>query len=83
MPDVGNIAQLQRVALHRIKHMVGYEGSDAESLEKSGLGFVLRQFEHYGPGDVGTVREFLNHVDIDIEAEKCGWIDWCNDCTLP
>jgi hypothetical protein len=49
--------------------MVGYEGSDAESLENSGYGFLLDRFEHYGPGNVRTVREFLDHVNIDIKAE--------------
>ncbi len=62
--------QLQRVISQWIKHMVGYAGLDAKSLENSGYGFLLDQFEHYGPGDVRAVRELLNHVDINIESEK-------------
>lgn len=42
----------------------------------------MDRFEHNGPGDVRTVREFLDHVSINIKVEKCGWINWCNDCTL-
>lgn len=76
------VEKLGNVVLERIKHMVGYEGSDLGSLEESGYNFLLKDFEHYGPGDFRTVQEFLNHTMIDMKAEKCGWIDWCNDCTL-
>ncbi len=75
--------KIQTVTLQRIKHMVGYKNSDKESLEKLGWNLVLTDFEHYGPGDVRTVQEFLEHNKIDVKAEKCGWIDYCNDCTLP
>jgi hypothetical protein len=77
------VEKLGHVVLERIKHMVGYEGSDLGSLEESGYNFLLKDLDHYGPGDFRTVQEFLNHTMIDIKAEKCGWIDWCNDCTLP
>ncbi len=63
--------------------MVGYKDSDTESLEKLGYNLVLTDFDYYGPGDVRTVQEFLDHNKIDMKAEKCGWIDYCNDCTLP
>jgi hypothetical protein len=76
------LLKLQRVAIQRIKHMVGYEGSETDSLKKMGYDFLLRDLEHYGPGEVRTVKAFLDHTKIDMQSEKCGWIDWCNDCTL-
>ena len=77
------LVKLQTVTLQRIKHMVGYKESDTESLEKLGYNVVLADFQHYGPGNVRTVQEFLDHNNIDMKTEKCGWINYCNECTLP
>ncbi len=77
------LVKLQMVTLQRIKHMVGYKESDQEALEKLGYNLVLTDFEHYGPGDVRTVQEFLDHNQIDMKTEKCGGINYCNECTLP
>jgi hypothetical protein len=63
--------------------MVGYKESDTHSLEKKGNNIVLTDFQYYGPGDIRTVQEFLDHNKIDMKTEQCGWIDYCNDCTLP
>lgn len=71
------------VTLQRIKHMVGYKESDTTALEKSGHTIVLTDFEHFGPGDARTVQEFLAHNEIDVQAETCGFIHYCNECTLP
>jgi hypothetical protein len=49
------LVKLQMVTLQRIKHMVGYKGSDMKSLEELGYNLVLADFQHYGPGDVRTV----------------------------
>ena len=76
-------AKLQTITIQRVKHMVGYKESGKEDLEKKGVQIVLTDFQHYGPGDIRTMPAFLNHTKIDLVNEKCGWIDWCNDCTLP
>lgn len=67
----------------RIKYMVGYEGSQKESIVKQGKSFILRNFEHYGPGDVRSVQEFLGHTGIDMTNESCNYIESCNECDLP
>jgi hypothetical protein len=63
--------------------MVGYDGSDTESIAKLGKSFILHNLEHYGPVDVRSVHEFLDHVGIDMKAETCSFIEWCNECGLP
>ena len=75
--------KLQTITIQRVKHMVGYKGSGEDDLVRDGVQIVLTDFQHYGPGDIRTMPAFLNHTRIDLSKEKCGWIDWCNDCTLP
>lgn len=82
-PGPGFNTQLQTITIQRIKHMVGYKESSTEWLEGKGYQVILTDFEHYGPGDIRTMPEFLKHTSIDLETEKCGHIGWCNDCTLP
>ncbi len=77
------LGKLQTITIQRVKHMVGYKGSGIEDMENNGVQIMLTDFQHYGPGDVRTMPAFLNHTRIDLVTEKCGWIDWCNDCTLP
>lgn len=81
-PGPGFNTQLQTITIQRIKHMVGYKGSDTDWLQSQGYQIVLTDFDHYGPGDIRTMPAFLEHTRIDLEKERCGHIDWCNDCTL-
>lgn len=81
-PGPGFNTQLQTITIQRIKYMVGYKGSTREALEGNNHQIVLTEFEHYGPGDLRSMPEFLEHTKIDLQREKCGHIDWCNDCTL-
>ncbi|KAL9180392.1 hypothetical protein ACHAXT_008362 [Thalassiosira profunda] len=81
-PGPGFNTQLQTISIQRIKHMVGYKESGTEALEADGTEVVLTDFEHYSYGETRTMKEFLDHVKIDVEREKCGHIDWCNECTL-
>ena len=37
----------------------------------------------FGTVDVRSVHEFLDHVGIDMKAETCSFIEWCNECGLP
>mmetsp|Transcript_15226 Transcript_15226/g.25046 ORF Transcript_15226/g.25046 Transcript_15226/m.25046 type:complete len:700 (+) Transcript_15226:131-2230(+) len=81
-PGPGFNTQLQSISLKRVKYMVGYKDTTKESLEDLGHSVVLTDFQHYGPGETRTMEEFLEHVNIDIENEKCGNIKWCNKCLL-
>lgn len=81
-PGPGFNTQLQTISLKRVKHMVGYPDATTEDLEKLGATVVLTDFQHYGPGETRTMDEFLKHVNIDVENEKCGNIAWCNKCEL-
>ena len=82
-PGPGFNTQLQTITIQRVKYMVGYKESSKEKLEEQNAQVVLTDFEHYGPGDLRTMPEFLKHMRIDVENYRCGHIDWCNDCTLP
>eukprot|EP00578_Thalassiosira_sp_NH16_P001322 CAMPEP_0181132754 /NCGR_PEP_ID=MMETSP1071-20121207/31166_1 /TAXON_ID=35127 /ORGANISM="Thalassiosira sp., Strain NH16" /LENGTH=454 /DNA_ID=CAMNT_0023219113 /DNA_START=213 /DNA_END=1577 /DNA_ORIENTATION=+ len=81
-PGPGFNTELQTITIQRIKHMVGYKESTTDWLEGKGYQVVLTDFEHYGPGDIRTMSAFLEHTKIDLQTERCGHIDWCNDCTL-
>jgi hypothetical protein len=82
-PGPGFNTELQKITLQRIKHMVGYKESDKESLQQQDIQVILTDYEHYGPGDVKTTKQFLDHNKIDMQTQKCGWNEYCNDCTLP
>jgi hypothetical protein len=75
--------KLSHVIIDRIKYMVGYVGSDKLSIAKQEKSFILTNFEHYGPGHVRSVQEFLDHTGIDMLNESCNYIEWCNECDLP
>jgi hypothetical protein len=81
-PGPGFNTRLQTITIQRIKYMVGYKEQTKEWLEDEDYQIVLTDFEHYGPGDVRTMKAFLEHVNIDMENEQCKYIDWCNQCTL-
>ncbi|KAL7465188.1 hypothetical protein ACHAXS_005520 [Conticribra weissflogii] len=81
-PGPGFNTQLQTITIQRVKHMVGYKESTTEWLRDHNYQVVLTDFEHYGPGEIRTREEFLEHTNIDMEKEKCGHIGWCNDCSL-
>mmetsp|Transcript_11927 Transcript_11927/g.22081 ORF Transcript_11927/g.22081 Transcript_11927/m.22081 type:complete len:688 (+) Transcript_11927:101-2164(+) len=81
-PGPGFNTRLQTITIQRIKYMVGYKESSKEWLESKNYQVVLTEFEHYGPGDIRTMEAFLEHTKINLDTEKCGHIDWCNDCTL-
>ena len=82
-PGPGFNTQLQTISLKRVKYMVGYKDTTADALEQSQQSIVLTDYQHYGPGETRTMEEFLEHVNIDIENEKCGnGIKWCNRCLL-
>jgi len=74
---------LSHVIIDRIKYMVGYEGSDEASIAKQEKSFILTNLDHYGPGDIRSVQEFLDHTGIDMINESCNYIEWCNECDLP
>ena len=75
--------RLSHVIIDRIKYMVGYEGSDEASIAKQEKSFILTNLDRYGPGDIRSVREFLDHAGIDMINETCNYIEWCNECDLP
>ena len=75
--------RLSHVIIDRIKYMVGYEGSDEVSIAKQEKSFILTNLDHYGPGDIRSVQEFLDHTGIDMINESCNYIEWCNECDLP
>lgn len=81
-PGPGFNTQLQTISLKRVKYMVGYKDTTKEGLENLGHSVVLTDFQHYGPGETRTMDEFLKHVNIDIEQQRCGNIEWCNKCLL-
>ncbi|KAL7445913.1 hypothetical protein ACHAXM_011732 [Skeletonema potamos] len=81
-PGPGFNTQLQSISLKRVKYMVGYKDTTKEGLENLGHSVVLTDFQHYGPGETRTMDEFLKHVNIDMEREMCGNIEWCNKCLL-
>ncbi|KAL3778410.1 hypothetical protein HJC23_004731, partial [Cyclotella cryptica] len=81
-PGPGFNTELQTITLQRIKHMVGYEEATPTNLENHGNSIVLTDYEHYGPGEARTMDAFLEHTRIDVKQFKCGYIDWCNECTL-
>ena len=81
-PGPGFNTQLQSISLKRVKYMVGYTDTTTDALENLGHSVVLTEFQHYGPGETRTMDEFLKHVNIDIEKETCGNIQWCNKCSL-
>ena len=82
-PGPGFNTELQKITLQRIKHMVTYKESDDESLQQQDIQVILTDYEHYGPGDVRTTQAFLDHNKIDMQTQKCGWNEYCNECTLP
>lgn len=82
-PGPGFNTKLQTITIQRIKYMVGYTESTQEELQKHDWNVVLTDFEHYGPGDVRSMKEFLEHTSIDVKNYRCGHIGWCNDCSLP
>lgn len=81
-PGPGFNTKLQTITIQRIKYMVGYKGSDKDWLESKNYQVVLTDFEHYGPGDIRSMPDFLDHMGIDLETERCNHVGWCNDCTL-
>jgi len=81
-PGPGFNTELQKITLQRIKHMVGYKESDKESLQQQDIQVILTDYEHYGPGDVKTTQEFLEHNSIDVQHMACGHNKYCNECTL-
>ena len=81
-PGPGFNSELQTITLQRIKHMVGYAEATLDNLENHGHSIVMTDYEHYGPGGVRTMDAFLEHTNIDPKTFKCGFIDWCNQCTL-
>jgi len=81
-PGPGFNTQLQTITIQRVKHMVGYKESTKDWLEKMNYQIILTEFDHYSWGDVRTREQFLEHTRINVETERCGHIDWCNDCTL-
>lgn len=81
-PGPGFNTQLQSITIQRVKHMVGYTESTREELEKENKHIVLTEYEHYGPGDVRSREEFLDHMNIDVPNYRCNHIDWCNNCSL-
>jgi len=82
-PGPGFNTQLQTITIQRIKHMVGYKESDRDFLEGKNWQIVLTDFEHYGPGETRPLSKFLEETRIDLKTERCGHIDWCNDCSRP
>ena len=75
--------QLSIPVVERIKNIMQYNGSDTESIETKGYQFVLENKDHYGPGTERSLQQFYDHTAIDVKAQKCGWIEWCNECGLP
>lgn len=75
--------QLSIPVVERIKNIMQYNGSDTESIESKGYKFVLENKNHYGPGNDRTLQQFYDHTTIDVKAQTCGWIEWCNECGLP
>eukprot|EP00581_Thalassiosira_minuscula_P007585 CAMPEP_0183703064 /NCGR_PEP_ID=MMETSP0737-20130205/948_1 /TAXON_ID=385413 /ORGANISM="Thalassiosira miniscula, Strain CCMP1093" /LENGTH=679 /DNA_ID=CAMNT_0025929767 /DNA_START=1 /DNA_END=2037 /DNA_ORIENTATION=- len=78
-PGPGFNTQLQTITIQRVKHMVGYKESTKDWLEKMNYQIILTEFDHYSWGDVRTREQFLEHTRINVETERCGHIDWCND----
>jgi hypothetical protein len=81
-PGPGFNTELQTITLQRIKHLVGYEEAMLENLQKKGYDVVMDDFEYYSWGNERSVKDFLDHTKIDVEKFQCGYIDWCNQCTL-
>ena len=69
--------KLQRHAIRRIKHLVGYGDHTAKKIEEEGDGIVLTDYEHYSVGTERTLEEYMDFTKIDVEHLKCNRMDWC------
>jgi Glycosyltransferase (GlcNAc) len=80
-PGAGNNV-IQAIVIKRIKHMVGYPDASLENINAQGIGFVLKDIEHYGIGSVRSWQEYMEfaHMSIDKEHDVivCSRNEWCN-----
>ena len=82
-PGPGFSNQLQLRLIKRVKHLVGYKDCcTREKLTADGDELVLTDVEHYGFGDVRSREEYLNWANINVDANRCRSIKWCNNGEL-
>jgi len=74
--------RLQKHVLRRVKYLMGYTTDSEELLVKDGDSVALTNFEHYSTGHVRTLEDYLELTDIDVVAEQCHTIDWCQHSTM-
>ena len=78
-PGPGFSNQLQLKLIKRVKHLVGYKDCcTREKLIENGEELVLMDVEHYGFGETRTREQYLKWANIDVDANKCHNIAWCN-----
>ena len=82
-PGPGFSNQLQLKLIKRVKHLVGYKDCcTREQLVQNGEDLVLMDVEHYAFGEVRSREDYLTWANIDVDANRCRPIDWCNNGEL-
>lgn len=82
-PGPGFSNQLQLKLIKRVKHLVGYKDCcTREKLIENGEELVLMDVEHYGFGDERSREQYLEWANIDVDANRCHNIKWCNQGEL-
>ena len=82
-PGPGFSNQLQLRLIKRVKHLVGYKDCcTREKLVEDGDELVLMDVEHYAFGEERSREEYLKWANIDVDANRCHNIKWCNEGSL-